>query len=151
MGKVRKLQGPRPVAGSRVRAEPLVVIVVPTRELAQQIFDEARRLCYRSMLRPVCSYGGIPIGINIQELQKGCDIMIGTPGRIQDLMNRPDVLSMRRVKFTVIDEADEMLHGDWEEEMKKIIGGGGKCFNLGIWKQLLTMLQMPTKTLITPI
>ncbi|KAH0320330.1 DEAD/DEAH box RNA helicase, partial [Aureobasidium melanogenum] len=124
MGKVRKLQGPRSVAGSRVCAQPLVVIVVPTRELAQQIFDEARRLCYRSMMRPVCSYGGIPIGINVQELQKGCDILIGTPGRLQDLMNRPDVLSMRRVKFTVIDEADEMLHGDWEEEMKKIIAGG---------------------------
>lgn len=126
MGKVRKLQGPRPINGSRVRAEPLVVIVVPTRELAQQIFDEARRLCYRSMLRPVCSYGGIPIGINLQELGKGCDLLIGTPGRLQDLMNKADVLSMRRVKFTVIDEADEMLSGDWDDEMAKIMGGGGK-------------------------
>jgi ATP-dependent RNA helicase DDX3X len=126
MGKVRKLQGPRPVNGNRVRAEPLVVIVVPTRELAQQIFDEARRLCYRSMLRPVCSYGGIPIGINLQELGKGCDLLIGTPGRLQDLMNKADVLSMRRVKFTVIDEADEMLSGDWDDDMAKIMGGGGK-------------------------
>ncbi|KAI4726455.1 DEAD/DEAH box RNA helicase [Aureobasidium sp. EXF-10728] len=124
MGKVRKLQGPRPVAGSRVRAEPLVVIVVPTRELAQQIFDEARRLCYRSMLRPVCAYGGIPMGINLQELGKGCDLLIGTAGRLNDLMNKPDVLSMRRVKFTVIDEADEMLTPDWEDEMAKIMGGG---------------------------
>ncbi|KAI4844990.1 DEAD/DEAH box RNA helicase [Aureobasidium sp. EXF-8845] len=124
MGKVRKLQGPRPVNGSRVRAEPLVVVVVPTRELAQQIFDEARRLCYRSMLRPVCSYGGIPIGINLQELGKGCDLLIGTPGRLEDLMNKPDVLSMRRVKFTVIDEADEMLNGDWDDSMAKIMGGG---------------------------
>jgi ATP-dependent RNA helicase DDX3X len=124
MGKVRKLQGPRPVNGSRVRAEPLVVVVVPTRELAQQIFDEARRLCYRSMLRPVCSYGGIPIGINLQELGKGCDLLIGTPGRLQDLMNKPDVLSMRRVKFTVIDEADEMLSGEWDDDMAKIMGGG---------------------------
>lgn len=129
MGKVRKLQGPRPVNGNRVRAEPLVVIVVPTRELAQQIFDEARRLCYRSMLRPVCSYGGIPIGINLQELGKGCDLLIGTPGRLQDLMNKADVLSMRRVKFTVIDEADEMLSGDWDDDMAKIMGGGGKCIH----------------------
>ncbi|KAI5259375.1 DEAD/DEAH box RNA helicase [Aureobasidium subglaciale] len=124
MGKVRKLQGPRSKGGVRVRAEPLVVIVVPTRELAQQIFDEARRLCYRSMLRPVCAYGGIPMGINLQELGKGCDLLIGTPGRLQDLMDKPDVLSMKRVKFTVIDEADEMLHTDWEQEMSKIMGGG---------------------------
>lgn len=151
MGKVRKLQGPRPVAGSRVRAEPLVVIVVPTRELAQQIFDEARRLCYRSMMRPVCSYGGIPLGINIQELQKGCDILIGTPGRLQDLMNRADVLSMKRVKFTVIDEADEMLHGGWEDEMKKIIGGGGKYIDFSTQEQLLIISQTPTRTLITRI
>lgn len=127
MGKVRKLQGPRPaMKGARVRAEPLVVIVVPTRELAQQIFDEARRLCYRSMLRPVCAYGGIPMSSNLQELAKGCDLLIGTPGRLQDLMDKPDILSMKRVKFTVIDEADEMLQGDWEDEMNKIMGGGGK-------------------------
>ncbi|THV76913.1 DEAD/DEAH box RNA helicase [Aureobasidium pullulans] len=125
MGKVRKLQGPRPaMKGARVRAEPLVVIVVPTRELAQQIFDEARRLCYRSMLRPVCAYGGIPMSSNLQELAKGCDLLIGTPGRLQDLMDKPDILSMKRVKFTVIDEADEMLQGDWEDEMNKIMGGG---------------------------
>ncbi|KAH0272045.1 DEAD/DEAH box RNA helicase, partial [Aureobasidium melanogenum] len=124
MGKVRKLQGPRPAKGCRVRAEPLVVIVVPTRELAQQIYNEARRLCYRSMLRPVCAYGGIPMSINLQELGKACDLLIGTPGRLQDLMNKPDVLSMRRVKFTVIDEADEMLTSDWETEMAKIMAGG---------------------------
>lgn len=133
MGKVRKLQGPRPNTKKdgydprrdRSRAEPLVVVVVPTRELAQQIFDEARRLCYRSMLRPVCVYGGVPVQTNLQELGKGCDLLIGTPGRIQDLMDKPDVLTMKRVKFTVIDEADEMLDPDWEDQMRKIIGGGG--------------------------
>lgn len=59
MGKAKKLAAPRPDLGNgfnesldAVRAEPLVLVVVPTRELATQIFDEARRLCYRSMLRP---------------------------------------------------------------------------------------------------
>ena len=73
MGKAKKLQGPRPDLRSptynpridRVRAEPLVVIVCPTRELAQQIFDEARRLCYRSMLRPACAYGGVPLSTGL--------------------------------------------------------------------------------------
>lgn len=132
MGKAKKLRGPRPNAGTydrrdnHVRAEPLVLVIVPTRELAVQIFDEARRLCYRSMLRPCVSYGGFPLGQNIQDLGKGCDILIGTCGRLKDLMSKPDVLSMNRVKYTVIDEADEMLGDDWSDELKVILGGGGK-------------------------
>ena len=110
----------------KVKAEPLVVIVVPTRELAIQIFDEARRMCYRSMLRPCVVYGGLPMGISLDELGKGCDILIATPGRLCDLMDKPHVLTMSRVKYTVIDEADEMLQSDWEDELRKIMAGGGK-------------------------
>ena len=107
MGKAKKLCASKPgVSGDRqfdlrshgVRAEPLVIIVVPTRELAIQIFDEARRMCYRSMLRPCVAYGGLPMNICCQELGKGCDILIGTPGRLCALMERPDLLTMARVK-----------------------------------------------------
>lgn len=70
MGKAKKLAAPRPDTTAsdynarlhKVKAEPLVVVVVPTRELAMQIFDEARRMCYRSMLRPCVVYGGLPMG-----------------------------------------------------------------------------------------
>ena len=106
MGKAKKLAAPRPnlVSGfdprtDSVRAEPLVLIVVPTRELATQIFDEARRLCYRSMLRPCVVYGGAPVRDQRDELQKGCDILIGTPGRLLDFMDKPHILSLRRVKY----------------------------------------------------
>lgn len=106
MGKAKKLCAPKPdvTAGrydhriNHVRAEPLVVIIVPTRELAIQVFDEARRMCYRSMLRPCVAYGGLPMKICIEELGKGCDILIGTTGRLCDLMDKPDVLTMSRVK-----------------------------------------------------
>lgn len=104
MGKAKKLAAPRPYAESfdaathTVRAEPLVLVVCPTRELATQIFDEARRLCYRSMLRPCVAYGGAPLRLQREDLQKGCDILIGTPGRILDFMNQPHVLSLRRVR-----------------------------------------------------
>lgn len=133
MGKAKKLGAPRPdvtasgynVKSHRVRAEPLVLIIVPTRELAVQIFDEARRMCYRSMLRPCVAYGGLPYPICKDELSKGCDILIGTPGRVKDLMEQPDVLTMSRVKYTVIDEADEMLDQDWAEELNIIMAGGG--------------------------
>ncbi|KAI5364672.1 Putative ATP-dependent RNA helicase DEAD-box, Helicase superfamily 1/2, ATP-binding protein [Septoria linicola] len=132
MGKAKKLRAPRPNVTDprydpkqhRVRAEPLVLILVPTRELAVQVFDEARRLCYRSMLRPCVAYGGFPMGQQIDDLGKGCDILIGSCGRLMDLMDKPDVLSMNRVKYTVIDEADELLNEDWSEEMLKILGGG---------------------------
>ncbi|KAJ6178978.1 hypothetical protein N7519_009439 [Penicillium mononematosum] len=131
MGKARKLAAPRPNTAERfnpredaVRAEPLVLIVCPTRELATQIFDESRRLCYRSMLRPCVAYGGAPARLQREELQKGCDILIATPGRLLDFMAQTHVLSLRRVRYTVIDEADEMLESDWEEEFKKIMSGG---------------------------
>ncbi|KAK7537113.1 putative DEAD/DEAH box RNA helicase [Phyllosticta citribraziliensis] len=130
MGQARKFAAPRPdpsnynPATDRVRAEPLVIIIVPARELAAQIFDEARRLCYRSMLRPCVIYGGGPPRDQIAELQKGCDILIATPGRMADFMDRTDVLSLNRVKFTVIDEADELMDGDWEEDIQKILSGG---------------------------
>ncbi|KAL5334818.1 P-loop containing nucleoside triphosphate hydrolase protein [Aspergillus crustosus] len=131
MGKAKKLAAPRPnlaagfdPATDSVRAEPLVIIVAPTRELATQIFDEARRLCYRSMLRPCVVYGGAPVRDQRDELQKGCDILIGCPGRLLDFMDKPHVLSLRRVKYTIIDEADEMLLSDWESALNKIMSGG---------------------------
>lgn len=105
MGKAKKLAAPRPnlargfdVDRDRVRGEPLVLIVAPTRELCCQIFDEARRLCYRSMLRPCVAYGGGPVREQVAELQKGCDLLVATPGRLLDIMSRPHVLSLGRVR-----------------------------------------------------
>ncbi|POS77715.1 DEAD box RNA helicase-PL10B [Diaporthe helianthi] len=131
MGKAKKLAAPRPNPSTfkpgidpPVRAEPLVCIVVPTRELAIQIFMEARKFCYRSMLRPCAIYGGGPIRDQIEQLSKGCDILVASPGRLLDFIDRPDILTLRRLKFMVIDEADEMLHDDWREDFGRIIGGG---------------------------
>ncbi|KAL1872340.1 hypothetical protein Daus18300_004310 [Diaporthe australafricana] len=130
-GKAKKLAAPRPNPATYqpgidppVRAEPLVCIVVPTRELAIQIFMEARKFCYRTMLRPCTLYGGGPIRDQIEQLSKGCDILIASPGRLIDFMDRPEHLSLRRLKYIVIDEADEMLHDDWKEDFDKILGGG---------------------------
>jgi ATP-dependent RNA helicase DDX3X len=105
MGKAKKLAAPRPnvVDGfdarvNGVEAQPLVLIIAPTRELSVQIFDEARRLCYRSMLRPCVAYGGGPARDQAIELRKGCDVLIGTPGRLVDFLNRVGLLSFRRVR-----------------------------------------------------
>ncbi|PYH47814.1 DEAD/DEAH box helicase [Aspergillus saccharolyticus JOP 1030-1] len=136
MGKAKKLAAPRPNVAAPgynshadgVRAEPLVLIVAPTRELATQIFDEARRLCYRSMLRPCVVYGGAPSKNQKEELRRGCDILIATPGRLLDFMDQPHLLSLQRTnikyRYTIIDEADELLQSDWESDFNKIMSGG---------------------------
>ena len=99
MGKARMLQGPRPSSECpRVRAEPLVLVVCPTRELACQIFDQARRLCYRTMLRPCVAYGGAPTRNQREQLERACDILIATPGRLMDFMKQPHLLSLARLK-----------------------------------------------------
>ena len=106
MGKVKKLAARRPNLANgfnadvdTVRAEPLILVVAPTRELCCQIFDETRRLCYRSMLRPCVAYGGGPMRQQREELAKGCDILVATPGRLIDFMTKPNVLSLTRVRY----------------------------------------------------
>jgi ATP-dependent RNA helicase DDX3X len=102
MGKYKKLAAPRPGLGvpadEMVTAEPLALVIVPTRELATQIFDHTRRICYRSMLRPVVVYGGAPLTLQRKELQRGCDILIATPGRLQDFLRKDRILTLRRLK-----------------------------------------------------
>ncbi|KAF2752277.1 DEAD-domain-containing protein [Sporormia fimetaria CBS 119925] len=131
MGKARILAAPRPNparynrATDAVRAEPLVLVVCPTRELACQIFDEARRLCYRTMLRPCVIYGGAPRKNQCEQLEMGCDVLIATPGRLMDLMSDANLLSFNRLKFTIIDEADELLSEGWEQVMERLFSGPG--------------------------
>ncbi|KAG5982939.1 hypothetical protein E4U55_001075 [Claviceps digitariae] len=130
MGKAKKLAAPRPNPATfregfdQVTAEPLVLVVAPTRELAVQIFNEARKFCYRTMLRPCVVYGGLPVKEQIGLLSRGCDILVGTPGRLVDFISRPNILTLRRLKYIVIDEADEMLEADWEDELRQILTGG---------------------------
>ena len=151
MGKAKQLAAPRPNLANgfvadrdTVRAEPLILIVAPTRELCCQIFDETRRLCYRSMLRPCVAYGGAPVREQKEELSKGCDILVASPGRLLDFMSQPHILSLARVRYTIIDEADEMLHDDWETEMAQIMSGGGK-YSSARFCALTNPLQMSMK------
>ena len=171
MGKAKKLAAPRPnltgvfdMNTDGVRAEPLILIVAPTRELAVQIFDEARKLCYRSMLRPCVAYGGAPAREQIFELRKGCDILIATPGRLMDFMSRGHLLSLTRVKYvsvpfeyfgfahmaryTIIDEADEMVGPDWMDDMKMIMSGGGMVSCLPTYEARVDTMKTTTKMLI---
>ncbi|RII24044.1 hypothetical protein CUC08_Gglean012877 [Alternaria sp. MG1] len=75
------------------------------------------------MLRPCVVYGGAPTKNQREQLEMGCDILVATPGRLMDFMQNVNLLSFRRLKFTVIDEADELLSTGWEEAMEKLFQG----------------------------
>ena len=78
------------------------------------------------MLRPCVVYGGGPLAEQVAQLSRGCDLLIGTPGRLVDFITRPHILTLARLKYMVIDEADEMVGSDWETELNQIMSGGGK-------------------------
>jgi len=119
--KAKKLASSRPSGGrGRGKAEPLVLILAPTRELATQIFDECRRFTYKTMMRPCVVYGGADVRTQRMELSKGCDVLTATPGRLNDFLNRA-VISLARVKYLVLDEADRMLDMGFEAEIRKIV------------------------------
>lgn len=97
------------------------VILSPTRELAIQICEELRRLLkYRDGIKILPIYGGQPIDRQIAALRRGVQVVVGTPGRVIDHINR-HTLKMRDVRFAVLDEADEMLDMGFRDDIEKIL------------------------------
>ena len=85
------------------------IILTPTRELAMQIYEELNKLSKYEKTRVVAVYGGDPIQRQIRDLKRGTDIVVGTPGRVLDLIRR-NVLPLSHIQCFVLDEADEMLN-----------------------------------------
>ena len=117
--------GPSPVTNNggysyQRKAYPTAVIMAPTRELATQIFDEAKKFCYRSWVRPCVVYGGSPIGNQMRQMDQGCDLLVATPGRLNDLLERGKI-SLSNVKYLVLDEADRMLDMGFEPQIRHIV------------------------------
>ena len=83
------------------------LILAPTRELASQIYDEANKFCYCTGLKPVVVYGGTHIQAQQSQLDRGADILVATPGRLVDLIERGRI-KLDIVRFLVLDEADRM-------------------------------------------
>lgn len=101
---------------------PIVLVLAPTRELAQQIQTVARDFGthVKPMTRNTCIFGGSPKGPQIKDLQRGVEICIATPGRLIDFLER-GVTNLRRVTYLVLDEADRMLDMGFEPQIRKII------------------------------
>jgi len=101
-------------------AQPQAIVLVPTRELAVQVRDEAEKLAKGRHTRIVAVYGGKPIRQQIQKLHRGVDLVIGTPGRVLDHMQR-GTISLARVRFAALDEADRMLDIGFRPDIEKIL------------------------------
>lgn len=100
---------------------PQAIAICPTRELAVQVANEFRKMSkYIDSLRIVSVYGGADIRGQIDRIRGGVQIVIGTPGRVIDLINR-GVLKLDEVKITVLDEADEMLKMGFKEDIELIL------------------------------
>ncbi|KAJ0916191.1 putative RNA helicase transcription factor interactor and regulator CCHC(Zn) family [Helianthus annuus] len=97
---------------------PRVLVLAPTRELAKQVETEIKESA--PYLRTVCVYGGVSYTLQKNQLSRGVDIVVGTPGRLIDLVNS-NVLKLGEVQFLVLDEADQMLAVGFEEDVETIL------------------------------
>ncbi|KAF9108045.1 hypothetical protein BGX29_003560 [Mortierella sp. GBA35] len=119
--KMQKNPPAAPLPGARkTKATPLALIILPTRELGIQIFDETRRFTYKSPIRPVVIYGGADMRRQREQLARGCDILIATPGRLVDAMERGAV-ALDKVRYLVLDEADRILDFGFEPTIRQIM------------------------------
>jgi superfamily II DNA/RNA helicase len=89
--------------------QPRALVLAPTRELALQIADEARKFC--GGLRDIqvaCVFGGVPYPVQRKQLARGCDLLVATPGRLIDLIGQGKI-DLSKVEILILDEADRML------------------------------------------
>jgi ATP-dependent RNA helicase DeaD len=97
-----------------------VLVLAPTRELSEQVYAESKKLAGNLKIRFALGVGGRPMGRQIDDLRNGAQIMIGTPGRIQDLMKR-GYLMLDDLFIAVLDEADRMLDIGFRPDIERIL------------------------------
>lgn len=104
----------------RRKQYPLALVLAPTRELATQIYDEARKFSYRSKVRPVVVYGGANVADQMRDLDRGCHLLVATPGRLVDFLERGKI-SLEYCNYLCLDEADRMLDMGFEPQIRRIV------------------------------
>ncbi|KAJ4729249.1 putative Dead box ATP-dependent RNA helicase [Melia azedarach] len=102
------------------RLGPTVLVLSPTRELATQIQDEAVKFGKSSRISCTCLYGGAPKGPQLKDIDRGVDIVVATPGRLNDILEMRRI-SLNQVSYLVLDEADRMLDMGFEPQIRKIV------------------------------
>ena len=129
------------------------LILAPTRELARQVADAIRDLTSKRRVGIVTVYGGQSIDRQIRLLQRNAQMVVGTPGRVIDLLDRGD-LKLDQVKWVVLDEADEMLSMGFIDDVKKILKQAPKerqtaCFSATMPKAIRDLVNQFLKSPVT--
>jgi ATP-dependent RNA helicase DDX3X len=101
---------------------PLALILAPTRELALQINQEAQKFVRGTLIKSAVVYGGASYVEQCKQMERGCHIVIATPGRLQDFVDRGK-LSLEQIQFLCLDEADRMLDMGFEPQIRSIVEG----------------------------
>ncbi len=102
--------------------KPLALVLVPTRELAQQVTIVLESLAAARGFRTAAVYGGAPMGAQTKALRRGVEIVIATPGRLIDLIERRELL-LGDVRMVAIDEADQMADMGFLPQVRRIMSG----------------------------
>jgi ATP-dependent RNA helicase RhlB len=108
------------VPASDCESSPQALIIAPTRELADQIYHEAERLGKFTGFRFLAVYGGVDYQKQMDTLQKGVDVLIGTPGRLIDYYKQ-HVYSLKKTRYLIIDEADRMFDMGFIDDLRYLI------------------------------
>lgn len=101
-------------------AHPQILVIVPTRELVMQVVEEAKKLAEFMSVEIVGVYGGTNIKTHKAEVEVGVDVVVGTPGRLVDLL-KDGVLKLKQVKRLILDEVDEMLDLGFRSQLNDIL------------------------------
>ena len=121
--------GPPKVEMENFPSAPVALILIPTRELAEQIFKEARKLIHQTGIHITKVYGGVPHDSQIRELREGTDILVATPGRLIDFLNSK-LITLKAVKYLILDEADRILDLGFTDQLNSITFNYGNYFFL---------------------
>ncbi|KAI8800717.1 P-loop containing nucleoside triphosphate hydrolase protein [Cladochytrium replicatum] len=113
-------QKPRQIGTLGPHATPIALILLPTRELTIQTFEEARKFAYRSWVNPAVIYGGAKMNALMTGLDRGAEILAATPGKLLHMLKIGNV-SLSKVRMLVIDEVDRMLEKGFEEDIRRIL------------------------------
>lgn len=138
---------------------PQIIVLCPTRELAQQIEKVASAIGSYMGLKVYSATGGTPIRDDLRAMEKGVHFVVGTPGRVYDLMNR-GALNRKEIRVLILDEADQMLEARFKEQIMCILELGFPAqTQVGLFSATMPeevievankLLQNPTRILIPP-
>ena len=106
--------------------QPLILVILPTRELALQVTKEFEKLTNNNReFRVLSVYGGTSIDNQINRLREGVEVVVGTPGRLMDLQERGKLV-LGEIRVIVLDETDQMLNFGFQEDIEDILAGAKK-------------------------